>query len=101
MIKVSVFYPNEEGTKFDMIYYCNKHIPMCQEKLGCTQVAVEQGLAGAAPGTPAPYVAMGHLYFDTLEALQAAFEKHAAEIMGDIPNYTDISPVMQISEVKV
>lgn len=101
MIKVSVFYPNEEGKKFDMIYYCNKHIPMCQDKLGCTQVAVEQGLAGAAPGTPAPYVAMGHLYFDSLEALQAAFEQHAAEIMGDIPNYTDISPVMQISEVKM
>jgi uncharacterized protein (TIGR02118 family) len=101
MIKVSVLYPNEEGKKFDMIYYCDKHIPMCQEKLGCLQVAVEQGLAGGTPGTPAPYIAMGHLYFDSLEALQAAFEQHAAEIMADIPNYTEIAPVMQISEVKM
>lgn len=101
MIKVSVFYPNEEGKTFNMEYYCTKHIPMCQEKLGCLQVAVEQGLAGAAPGTPAPYVAMGHLYFDSLEALQAAFTTHAAEIMADIPNYTDIPPVMQISEIKI
>ena len=101
MIKLSVFYPNEGGKKFDMAYYCNKHIPMCQEKLGCKQVAVEQGLAGAAPGSAAPYIAMGHLYFDSLESMQASFETHAAEIMADIPNYTDITPVMQISEVKI
>ncbi len=40
MITVSVFYSNEVGKKFDMSYYCDKHIPMCQEKLGCTRVAV-------------------------------------------------------------
>ena len=96
MIKVSVLYPNEEGKKFDMIYYCDKHIPMCQEKLGCKQVAVDQGLAGAAPGTPAPYVAMGHLYFDSLEALQAAFEQHCrrdhgrySQLHGDCPGDAD------------
>ena len=27
--------------------------------------------------------------------------QHGAEIMGDIPNYTDAQPVIQISEVKV
>jgi len=48
MIKVSVFYPNTEGKKFDMAYYCNKHIPMVQQKLGaaCKRVNVEQGLSG-------------------------------------------------------
>jgi hypothetical protein len=28
MIKLTAFYPNEEGKKFDMRYYFNKHIPM-------------------------------------------------------------------------
>jgi hypothetical protein len=28
MIKVSVFYANEEGKKFDMDYYLNSHIPL-------------------------------------------------------------------------
>ncbi len=28
MIKVSVFYPNQEGSKFDMAYYCASHMPM-------------------------------------------------------------------------
>jgi hypothetical protein len=31
MIKVSVLYPNSEGKKFDMGYYCSKHMPMVQQ----------------------------------------------------------------------
>jgi uncharacterized protein (TIGR02118 family) len=103
MIKVSVLYPNEEGKKFDMDYYCNSHIPMVQEKLGAALKggAVEQGLSGAEPGSPATYVAMGHLLFDSVEAFQSAFGPHAEAIMADIPNYTDIQPTLQISEVKM
>jgi uncharacterized protein (TIGR02118 family) len=103
MIKISVFYPNEEGKGFDMEYYCKKHIPMVQEKLGaqCKGVAAEQGLGGAQAGSRATFVAMGHLYFDSVEVFQAAFGPHAEAIMGDIPNYTDIRPTIQISEVKI
>ena len=103
MIKVSVFYPAQNGSKFDMDYYCKSHIPMVQQKLGaaCKGVAVEGGLAGATPGSRPAFVAMGHLYFDSAEAFQAAFGPHAQEIMADIPNYTDIQPTIQISEVKV
>jgi len=103
MIKLSVLYPNEEGKKFDMEYYYNKHIPMVQQKLGaaCRNVAVEQGLGGAEPGSRATYIAMGHIYFDSIEAFQTAFGPHAAAFMEDIPNYTDIEPTVQISEVKI
>ena len=103
MIKVSVLYPNEEGKKFDMEYYVNKHMPMIQRKLGASLkgVAVEQGLCGAGPGSPATYIAMGHLYFDSLEEFQTAFGPHAESMMADIPNYTDIQPTSQISEVKL
>ena len=103
MIKVSVFYPDREGSKFDMDYYCNSHIPMVREKLGpaCKNVAVEHGIAGATPGSRPGFIAMGHLYFDSVEAFQKAFGPHADAIMGDIPNYTDIQPSIQFSEVKV
>ena len=103
MIKVSVLYPNSDGCKFDMSYYLDSHMPMVQAKLGaaCKKMAVEQGLAGGAPGAPATYIAMGHLYFDSLEAFQQSFGPHAAVIMADIPNYTDTQPVIQISEVKL
>ena len=103
MIKVTVFYPNREGSTFDMDYYCNSHMPMVQEKLGsaCKGAAVEQGLSGPAPGSRPAYIAMGHLYFDSVAEFQSAFGPHANAIMEDIPNYTDIQPTIQISEVKI
>jgi uncharacterized protein (TIGR02118 family) len=103
MIKVSVFYPNEEGKKFDMEYYCNTHIPMVQEKLGAALKGggVEQGLGSIEPGSPAIYAAMSYLLFDSVEAFQSAFGPHAEAIMADAPNYTDIQPLFQISEVKI
>lgn len=102
MVKVSVFYPNSAGCKFDMNYYLTKHMPMVQQKLGaaCKSIAVEQGIAGGAPGAPATYVAMGHLYFDSADAFQSAFGPHAQEILADIPNYTNTQPTIQISDVK-
>jgi uncharacterized protein (TIGR02118 family) len=103
MIKVSVLYPNRPGAKFDMDYYCNNHIPMVQQKLGaaCKRVGVEQGIAGMGPGAPATYIAMGHIYCDSVAAFEAAFAPHAQTIMDDIPNYTDVEPTIQISEVKI
>jgi len=76
---------------------------MVQQKLGsaCKRIAVEQGIAGMAPGAPAAFVAMGHIYCESAEAFQAAFAPHAQGIMGDIPNYTDVEPTIQISEVKI
>jgi len=103
MIKVSVLYPNNEGSKFDMSYYCNSHMPMVQEKLGnvCKGVAVEQGVSGATPGSRPAFIAMGHLYFDSMAEFKSAFAPHADVIMADIPRYTDIQPTLQISEVKI
>jgi uncharacterized protein (TIGR02118 family) len=103
MIKVSVLYPNEEGKRFDMDYYCSKHIPMVLQKLGaaCKGAAVEQGLGGGEPGSRAIYIAMGHLYFDSVEAFQKSFGPNAAAIMEDVPNYTDTQPTLQVSEVKM
>ena len=103
MIKVSVLYPHSGGASFDMNYYVSKHMPMVRQKLGaaCKGISVEQGIAGGAPGTPPAFVAMGHLLFDNTEAFQKAFAPHAEELMGDIPNYTKIEPVIQISEVKM
>lgn len=103
MIKVSVFYPNTEGSRFDMDYYCSSHIPMVRQKLGaaCKGAAVEQ----ASPVQPRvrgqALSQWATLYFDTVEALQTAFGPHAEAIMADIPNYTDIQPTLQISEVKI
>lgn len=79
MIKVSVIYPNSDDKSFDMDYYCNKHVPMVLQLLGddCKGSAVEAGLGGMEPGSPAPFRAMGHLYFDSLAAFAESFGPHA------------------------
>src|SRR6185312_15398663 len=95
MIKVSVMYPNTPGHRFDHVYYRDKHMPMVKAKMGnaCKRYTVDKGLAGGAPGTPATYVGMCHIFCDSVESFQAGFGPHAKEIMADIPNYTDLSPV--------
>jgi uncharacterized protein (TIGR02118 family) len=100
MIKVSVLYPNSAGATFDMGYYTSKHLPMVRDKVStCKGIAAEKGVAGAAPGSPPTYIAMGHLLFESVEAFQRGFTPVASEILADIPNYTNTQPVIQISEV--
>lgn len=103
MIKVSVFYPDSAASRFDFDYYCNKHMTMVREKLGdaCRGIAVERGLSGEAAGSRPLYVAVAHLYFDSLDAFEKSFGPAANEIMSDVPNYTDISPALQFSEVLI
>jgi uncharacterized protein (TIGR02118 family) len=103
MIKVSVMYPNTPGARLNYNYYRDKHMPLVKARLGdaCKYYTVDKGLAGGTPGAPATYVGRCHIFCDSIEAFQAGFGPHAQEIMGDIPNYTDQTPVIQISEVIV
>jgi uncharacterized protein (TIGR02118 family) len=103
MIKVSVMYPNKPGARFDHAYYRDQHMPLVQKLMGsaCRFYTVDKGLAGGGPGDPPTYIGMCHIYCDSVESFQAGFGPHAQEILGDIPNYTDLSPVVQISEVVV
>ena len=103
MIKVSVMYPNKPGARFDHDNYRNKHMPLVKARMGaaCKSYTVDKGLAGGAPGQPATYVGMCHIFCDSIESFQTGFGPHAKEIMADIPNYTDLAPVIQISEVVV
>ena len=103
MVKVSVLYPHKEGARFDAAYYRDKHMPLVKERMGsaCLYYTVDKGLGGGAPGAPAPFVGMCHIYCDSVDAFQQAFAPHAEEIMADIPNYTDLQPMIQVSEVVV
>jgi uncharacterized protein (TIGR02118 family) len=58
-------------------------------------------LIAAADTRHKPFVATGHLYFESKTEFQTAFGPHAEAIMANIPNYTDIAPTIQISEVMV
>jgi uncharacterized protein (TIGR02118 family) len=103
MIRVNIFYPNQEGGRFDLEYYLNIHMPMALEKLGPSLkgVSIEHGVSGVLPGTQPAYVVMCNYTFDTAEAFLAAFLPNAELLQADMPNYTDIEPVMQFSEIKM
>jgi uncharacterized protein (TIGR02118 family) len=103
MVKVSVLYPNKAGSRFDQDYYFNRHTPMVGRLLGSALkgLSIESGISGAMRDQPAPYLITCHLVFESTAAFFAAFTQHAAEIMGDIPNFTDVEPVIQLGEIKL
>ncbi len=93
MIKVSVFYPSGEGATFDHDYYRNSHVPLAMKTWGLTESEIEKGING-------PYVAAVHFRFDSPDALNAAMAAPGtADVMADVANYTNITPVMQTSEI--
>ncbi len=100
MICVSVLYPHAPGKSFDQVYYEQKHRPLVMEKLAgvITRYEILQGLSGLAPGSEPMFACTGNLYFNTVGDFQQAMAAHGAELQADIPNFTDIMPVFQISE---
>ncbi|MCZ0984735.1 EthD family reductase [Streptomyces diastatochromogenes] len=103
MIKASLMYPYAEGARFDFEYYTDKHLPFVKASLGpaLKGLTAEKGLVGGTPDTPPPFIVCGHLYFESVEAMQEAYAPHAAAIRADIRNFTDLEPVMMISDVLI
>ena len=101
-IKLSVMYPSGEGKHFDMDYYANTHVELVKRLLGDAVIGatIEKGLSGVGGSKP-PFEAMGNIYFESVESYERSFGPHAEEILSDIPNYTNISPLVQLSVVQV
>lgn len=102
MIRVTVLYPSGDGHTFDTDYYLKTHIPLFQKAMGSAMkdIRIEQGISGGTPGLTPPFVMIVNATFESANAFETAFAPHAAEIQGDIKNYTNIQPILQISEVK-
>jgi uncharacterized protein (TIGR02118 family) len=102
MYRISFMYPNTTGSKFNHDYYAQKHMPFVGERLkdhGLVRYEIDRGLAGGAPGSPAPFVATAHLYFNKLADFENGMKACGKELLGDVPNYTDLTPQVQISEI--
>lgn len=101
LIKVSIMYPFSEGKTFNMEYYETKHMPMVAGFLGANLVkyTIEKGLSSGIPNQPLPFAAIGIFYVKSLSDYQAAIGPNRDAIRGDFANYTDITPVILVSEV--
>jgi uncharacterized protein (TIGR02118 family) len=103
MIKVNVMYPNKSGARFDHVYYREKHMPLVQARMGdkLKKYSIDKGVAGGAPGSEPTYLVILSLFCESAEAFAAGFGPHAQEILSDIPKYTDVEPIIQVSEIVV
>jgi uncharacterized protein (TIGR02118 family) len=101
LIKVSVLYPYAEGKTFNMEYYEAKHMPMVAGYLGSNLVkyTIEKGLGNGIPNQALPYMAIGIFYIKSLSDYQTAIGPHRDAIRADFPNYTNVTPVILVSEV--
>jgi uncharacterized protein (TIGR02118 family) len=103
MVKVSIFYPSKPGAHFDVDYYLNTHMPLALGLLGAAikAVSVEIGVLGGKPDQLPPFTAICGFTCETVQAFTDAFLPNADVLQSDIPNYTDIAPVIQVSEIRL
>ncbi|WP_338465647.1 EthD family reductase [Novosphingobium sp. ZN18A2] len=91
MASIVVSYPRSGGTKFDADYYAKTHVPLAQKTWE------PHGLTGAEILFPAddsqPYAAMVILRFADQASIDKAMgSPGTADVMGDVPRFTDIQP---------
>jgi uncharacterized protein (TIGR02118 family) len=93
MIRVTVTYPSAEGSTFDHDYYHGSHVPLVVRAWNPISTSIDKGIQG-------PSVAAVHMTFESVEAFHAALGSPLmGEVMADTAVYTNIAPVMQISEI--
>ena len=103
MVKVSILYPSKPGCRFDVDYYLNTHMPLALGLLGSAvkAVSVEIGMLGGTADQLPPFTAIAGFTCETVQAFTDAFLANADVLQSDIPNYTDIAPVIQVSEIRL
>jgi uncharacterized protein (TIGR02118 family) len=93
VIRFSVLYPAGEDARFDHDYYRDKHVPLAKKTWGVDVAEIDRGVNG-------PYVAAVHFQFASQDALtQALGSEGTAAVQSDVANYTNIEPVIQVSEI--
>ena len=94
MIRVSMMYPVTEGSTFDLDYYKTKHMgEIVMQTPDVVRFEIDEAIDG-------PYFMVGQIYFESAEALEAAMKAPTAEeAWADVPNFTNLQPVMQVSRV--
>jgi uncharacterized protein (TIGR02118 family) len=95
-------YPAPPGSKFNWDYYLGPHLALAHRLLddrGLLRIEIDRGIGSFPPGSPAPYHAVGHLFFRSFEDLVAALAPTAEQFIADERRYSSEPSVVQISEV--
>jgi uncharacterized protein (TIGR02118 family) len=100
MVTVSVLYPRRSDSRFDHDYYLRTHVPLVASRwggMGLVKAKLLRGDSTLDGGTPG-FELIALLTFTSREALQAALAAFGSEIIGDISNYTNVPPFIQINQ---
>jgi uncharacterized protein (TIGR02118 family) len=110
MFNISFLYEKKKGSVFNEDYFINVHIPMAlkllSNKRGFKGISVEVGLDIkelnlASPFLASPFIAICQYYYDTIENFMNEYSYHENKISDDLVNYSDIKPIIQISQIKI
>ncbi len=102
LFKIAVLYPSGEGKTFDMAYYETRHMPMVAALLGKNLkfYEIDKGIAGRTTADKIPYLAIGYFYVRNVDEYNKAIGQNRDAIVNDFKHYTNIQPVIQISEIR-
>lgn len=100
--KVAILYPTGDDKTFDMDYYEKTHMPMVAGLLGKNLrfYEIDKGISGRTPNDKVPFVAIGYFYVTDVTEYNKVIVQNIDAIRNDIKKYTNIQPVIQISEIK-
>lgn len=103
VFKVAIFYPNGEDKTFDMDYYERKHMPLVASFLGrnLTSYEIDKGISGRTVDDKAPFAAIGYFYIKDIDEYNSSIAQNREIIINDFKNYTNIQPIIQISETRI
>ena len=102
MFKVAILYPNGDDKTFDMDYYEKKHMPMVAGFLGNNLkfYEIDKGITGRTTNDKPPFLAIGYFYINDVTEYNKAIAQNRDAVINDFKNYTNIQPVVQISEIR-
>lgn len=102
MISVMVLYANSPGTRFDLEYYTSRHLPLVRrllEPMGMRSLTFVREMAVDPTGPSQAFQLVAELRFDDMESTRTALAAHGAETQADIPNFTDVAPIILIGDL--
>jgi uncharacterized protein (TIGR02118 family) len=101
LLLITAVYPERAGSRFDFDDYFGRHLRFARgllETYGLLAIRVTRGVA-AMDGGPPPFCVIAEMHFRDADGFKRAMAAHGGELLADAQRYTDIEPVLQISEL--
>jgi uncharacterized protein (TIGR02118 family) len=98
MVILCVLYPKTGDSHFDHDYYLKTHTPLVKStwtSTGLERVDIFRGVSAPDGAAPA-YELIAHLAFTSKDHLNRSLAAGAA-VLADIPNFTNVQPVIQVN----